>query len=247
MMKRILIADDNQTFLMYLGLLLKRMEFKVMPAENGLEVLRLLKLSKIDLVVLDVHMKTMDGVTALRFIKEDPQTADVPVMMISHDADSETAEKCRDLGCFDYLLKPLKIDALHESLQRCFFGGNGRSRKFLRAPFKGKVLLSHNGNEYPLYAETLSEGGMYVIKKDPLPAGSEVVVKCGLGKAVQIVANGRVIYTKKLFGEYMTLPPGMAIEFEGLSNDDAGVLKFFIENLVAGEIFDSQDNGFFEH
>jgi CheY-like chemotaxis protein/Tfp pilus assembly protein PilZ len=244
-MKKIIIADDNKTFLMYLGLLLKRFDFKVMPAENGLEVLRLLKLSRTDLVILDVHMKVMDGLTALRVIREDRQTAQVPVIMISYDSDGVTMKKCKDLGCYDYLKKPLKIDELHESLQRCFFARKGTSRKYLRVPFNGKVMLSHRGTEYALYTETLSEGGIYVIKEDPLPVGSEVMVKCDLGERGEVSAKGNVIYTKKLFGDFLTLPPGMAIKFQGLTEEDAGSLKFFIEGLMAGEIFDSRNNGFF--
>src|SRR5512140_3092109 len=114
-----------------------------MPAESGLEVLRLLKLSSADLVILDVHMKVMDGLTALRAIKEDKHTSQVPVIMVSHDSDRETIDKCNAMGCYDYLTKPLKIAELHESLQRCFFAHSGTSRKYLRIPFKGKVVLSH--------------------------------------------------------------------------------------------------------
>jgi len=245
-MKKIIIADDNKTFLMYLGLLLKRFDFKVMPAESGLEVLRLLKLSNADLVILDVHMKVMDGLTALRVIKEDKQTAQVPVIMVSYDSGGEMMDKCKELGCYDYLTKPLKIGGLHESIQRCFFARKGTSRKYLRVPFSGKVVLSHQGAEYALYTETLSEGGMYVIKEDPLPVGSEVAVKCDLGERGEVRAKGNVIYTKKLFGDFLTLPPGMAIQFQGLSEEDAGAIKFFIEDIMAREAFDSRNNGLFK-
>jgi CheY-like chemotaxis protein len=244
-MKKIIIADDNKTFMMYLGLLLRRLESKVMPAESGLEVLRLLKLSGADLVILDVHMKVMDGFTALRHIKEDKQTAHIPVIMVSHDSSGEMIDKCRQLGCFDYLTKPLKIDRLHESLQRCFFANAGTSRKYLRVPLNVKVALTHNGDEYTLYTETLSEGGMYVIKEEPLPVGSEVSVKCDLGDRGVIRVKGKVIYTKKLFGDFLTLPPGMAIKFEELTETDAGVIKRCIEDIMAGGIIDGQDSGYF--
>ena len=246
MVKKIIIADDSKTFLMYMGLLLKRFDFKVMPAESGLEVLRLLRLSSADLVILDVHMKVMDGLTALRAIKDDKQTAHLPVIMVSHDADDETINKCRELGCYDYLKKPLKIDGLHESLQRCFFERQGTNRKHLRVAYNEKVMLSHRDSEYALYTETLSEGGLYVIKEDPLPVGSEVVVKCDLGERGEVSAKGKVIYTKKLFGDFLTLPPGMAIQFQEMAEEDALAIKFFIEDLLAREIFDSRNNGLFK-
>ncbi len=59
--KKILIADDNQTFLMYMGILLKRMGFTVIPAEDGLEVLKLLKIVEPDVIMLDIRLGTMDG------------------------------------------------------------------------------------------------------------------------------------------------------------------------------------------
>jgi CheY-like chemotaxis protein len=245
-MKHIIIADDNKTFLMYLGLLLRRFNFKVIPAENGLEVLRLLKLTTADLVILDVHMKVMDGLTALKAIRESRETAQVPVIMMSYDSDGEMMDKFGELGCFDFIEKPLKIDRLHESLQRCFFAGSGTGRTCLRAPFRGKVMLSHRGSEYELYAETLSEGGMYVIKEEPLPVGCEVVVKCDLGKRGEVLAKGNIIYTRKLFGDLLTLPPGMAVKFQGLTEKDADAIKYFIEDLMAAEILDNQNKDFFQ-
>lgn len=245
-MKKIIIADDNKTFLMYLGLLLRRFELKVMPAENGLEVLRLLKLSMTDLVILDVHMKVMDGFTTLRHIKEDRETAHIPVIMVSYDSDVEMVDRCRGLGCFDYLTKPLKIDRLHDSLQRCFFAHSGTSRRYLRVPFNNKVVITHQGTDHQLYTETLSEGGMYVIKEEPLPVGSEVLVRCDLGERGVILVKGNIIYTKKLFGDFLTLPPGMAIRFQELTDDDARAIKLCIEDLMAKEVFDNHDGRYFE-
>jgi len=75
MSKKIILADDNRTFLMYIGLLLKRFGFKVIPAENGLEVLKLVKLIESDVVMLDVHMQMLDGLSVLRHIKGDKRVS----------------------------------------------------------------------------------------------------------------------------------------------------------------------------
>ena len=66
--------------------------------------------------------------------------------MVSHYSSVEMADKCKDLGCLDYLTKPLKINRLHDSIQRCFFANKGTSRKYLRVPFNNKVVLTHHGN-----------------------------------------------------------------------------------------------------
>lgn len=109
-----------------------------------------------------------------------------------------------------------------------------------------EVVLTHQGTDYKLYTETLSEGGMYAIKEEPLPAGSEVVVSCDLGERGEIRAKGNVIYTKKLFGDFLTLPPGMAIRFQEIPEEDASAIKFCIQDLMAKAIFDNQDSRFFE-
>jgi CheY-like chemotaxis protein len=241
MSKKIIIADDNKTFLMYIGILLKRLDFKVMPVENGIEVLKFLKLSEPDLVILDINMKPMDGLTVLKHIKEDKQTSRIPVIMISVDISRETVEKCKDLGCFDYLTKPLKIDKLHNSLERCFFSHMGTNGRHLRADYNKKVEVTYEGKQYELYAENLSERGIFLRRQEPFPVGSQVDVKFYLGSKESIQLKGIIIYTKILFGDYLTLPPGMAIEFKGLTEDNAKALKFYIEDLIAKDILDGQE------
>jgi CheY-like chemotaxis protein len=245
-MKKIIIADDNKTFLMYLGLLLKRLDFEVMPVENGLEVLRLSRMAPVDLILLDIDMKVMDGFSVLRHLREDKQTAQMPVIMLSGDSGSETMGKCKALGCYDYLTKPLRVDKLHDSLQRCFFSQKGTNRRFLRASYKSQVVLIQKGIAHELYAETLSEGGIYVRKEEPFPVGSEVIVKLRLGEKGSIKVKGTVIYTKKLFGDFLTLPPGMAIAFDRLRPEDTVTLKSYIEDLVAKDIFESQKEELFQ-
>jgi CheY-like chemotaxis protein len=240
MSKKIILADDNRTFLMYLGLLLKRFGFKVIPAENGLEVLKLVKLVESDVVMLDVHMQMLDGFSVLRHIKGDKRVAHTPVIMVSSDSSRETIEKCKSNGCFDYLLKPIKIDKLHSSLQLCFFSHMGTNRKNMRTCFNKKVFVDCAGQAYELFSETLSEGGVYLRKEDPFPVGTEVAVMLQLQNGQQLTLMGEVIYIKKLFGDFLTLPPGMAIQFRNISEDDSRLLKGHIENLIAEDILEGQ-------
>lgn len=243
--KKIMVADDNRTFLMYMGLLLKRFDFEVLPAEDGIEVLRLIQLTRSDLLLLDVHMKQMDGLTVLRHIRSDKTTSHIPVIMASVDTTDETIAACKKLGCFDYLKKPIKINTLYDAIQRCFFSYRGTNRKVLRVQINQKITLKHQGNQYDLYTETLSERGLYVIKEDPLPVDSEVELALPITDHL-LSLRGRVIYTKKMFGDFMTLPPGMAIEFDERTDQDAQVLKQFIEDILAGDLMESQDEPIIE-
>lgn len=241
MKKKILIADDNKTFLMYVGLLLKRFDFDVIPAETGLEVLKLVKLTEPDLVLLDVHMSRIDGVTVLRHLREDQQTTHLSVIMISMDDAETTIQQCRNLGCFDYLLKPIKIDKLHDSIQSCFFSHKGTNRTRLRAPYTVKVSVHHDNVDYELFSESISIGGIYLRKQEPLPVGSRVSITLKLPDEHTIQTNGEVIYTKGLYGDFLRLPPGMAVAFKDLSEEDTERMRIFITDLLSRDIIEDQE------
>jgi CheY-like chemotaxis protein len=115
--KKVLIADDNEVSFAYLEVLLKRMGFISIHVKNGLELLKLIKHEKPNFILLDIGMGTMDGLTALKAVKEDKQISDIPVIMVSGDDSKETIAKCRRLGCVGYLIKPVNADKLHEALE----------------------------------------------------------------------------------------------------------------------------------
>lgn len=238
--KKTIIADDSMAFIMYIGILLKRMGLDVIPAENGLEVLKLMKMMEPDLVMLDVAMPLMDGIKTLKYIKEDKATAKIPVVMVSTDSSKETIEKCEKLGCSDYLIKPVNIERLHEVLEDNIFAPMGMKRKYLRASVIEKITLTFNGTSHELYSEKLSEGGMYIRKKDPLPVGSEVEITLPL-KDNSVHLRGNVIYTKGVYGDMFRVPPGMGIEFRGLTAEDSALLKGHVKELLTRDILDSQE------
>lgn len=239
--KKIIIADDSHTYLMYMGIILKRMGFAVIPAESGLEVLKLLKLTEPDLVMLDVIMNGMQGGAVLSAIKGDKQTSHIPVIMVSQDASPETVKRCTELGCSAYLSKPVKIDSLHEVLQEHAFSSMGTKRRHVRVPFRGKVQVTCDGTSGELYGETIGEGGMYLRKRDPFPVGSAVEVTLPLENGRSIRLRGVVVYVKGLFSSVFKYPPGMAVEFKGIGETEAESLRSYVERALAQDIFESQE------
>jgi len=241
MEKKIVIVDDSQTFLMYVGLLLKRLNYRIIPACNGVECLKLLKLTGPDAILLDLHMLPLDGLKILQHIKDDRQTSSIPIVMVSNDASPESVRKCMDLGAYDYLTKPIKIDRLHNVLQECLFGYKGTNRKHLREKFIRKLSVYCMGKDYEYYTETLSEGGIYLRTRDPFTIGTEVDITLRLDETHSLQVKGAVIYTKKIHEDFMNLPPGMAIQFKGLSDGDKQMLKSYVQDLLAKDILESQE------
>ncbi len=244
--KKVIIADDSHVYLMYMGIVLKRMGFMVIAAQNGPEVLNLVKLVEPDLVMLNAIMDGMEGREVLSSIKNDKQTSQIPVIMVSQDASAETIRRCTELGCAAYLSKPVKIDRLHEVLQEHVFSSMGTKRKHLRVPFRGKVRVTCNGASFELYGETIGEGGMYIRKKDPLSVGSSVELTLPLGDGDPIRLRGVVVYVKGLFTSVFKYPPGMAIEFKGISSAETERLRSKVEKTLAQDIFESQEETVFE-
>jgi two-component system cell cycle response regulator DivK len=239
--KKVIIADDSQTFLMYMGILLKRLGFTVLPAENGLEVLKLLKFYEPDVVILGVYMGGTDGTAILRYIKKDRLTSKIPVIMVSTDSSSELIEKCKSLGCVGYLTKPVKLDQLHDTLETSVFSQIRRKRKHLRVPVNRKVNIVYNGIQHELYSENISEKGIYIRKKDPFPIGSQIEVVFPLDDGESVRLRGEVIHVKGLFGDVLTVPPGMGIEFKKISKSQSKMLRNFIKRLIGEDIVDSQE------
>ncbi len=245
MKKRILIANNNQAFLMYTGILLTRMGFKVIPAENGAEVLKVIKLCAPDIVMLDTHLTIIDGISLLKKLKEDKQTAHIPIVMISSNSNNKSFKECRKMGCVAYFSKPVNISKLHEVLQKHTFAQIGKNRKHLRISFIKKVSVIFKKEKYELYAETLSEGGIYIRGLKPFPIGSEVEVSIPLKGNRSMRLKGCVIYTKGIFGDVFKIPPGMAIEFRGNPAKKMKILKDYVEGLIAEDIIESQEELYF--
>ena len=111
----------------------------------------------------------------------------------------------------------------------------------MRAPFPQKVSLTFNHKTYECQAITLSEGGIYIRRKLPLPQGCLLDVSIPVGSGKTLLLEGEVIYTKQLSEDRFTMPPGMAIRFLMVNEQDAQVLRDHITNLLIGDIIEEQE------
>jgi adenylate cyclase len=103
---RVLVVDDDRVNRMLLTRSLEREGHTVRCAENGLEALELLRDDPGDVVLLDIVMPELDGVSVLERVKSDPALQDVPVIMISGLDETDSVVRCIEIGADDYLPKP---------------------------------------------------------------------------------------------------------------------------------------------
>ncbi len=112
MTPRILVADDDEDIRAYLEITLELAGFEVELATDGLEALHVARHQHPDVVVLDVMMPKLDGIEALRQMREDPRTSHVPVMLLTARVQTGDAITGLDAGADDYLTKPFDPDEL---------------------------------------------------------------------------------------------------------------------------------------
>jgi DNA-binding NtrC family response regulator len=115
---RVLFVDDEADFL---ETILKRMQKRGVAAsgvDSGEESLTWLQQNPADIVVLDVRMKGMDGIQALRAIKSAHPL--IEVIMLTGHASLEIAREGMKLGAFDYLMKPIDLDELLYKLEDAY-------------------------------------------------------------------------------------------------------------------------------
>jgi two-component system, chemotaxis family, chemotaxis protein CheY len=111
--KRVLVVDDASLVRMYYRDALERAGFQVEEALNGLEGLEKLLSAPIDLMIVDVNMPKMDGLTFLDAVRrKNPSLSAIPAMVTSSEAGLQDREAARAAGANFYLVKPVGQETL---------------------------------------------------------------------------------------------------------------------------------------
>lgn len=111
MQKKILIVEDDTLLQDVLRASFTGAGFKVLTAHDGHEGLLQLKSERPDLILLDIIMPGIDGYEVLRQIKAKPETAGIPVIIMSNLGDLESVKTGTDLGATAYIIKASSIPA----------------------------------------------------------------------------------------------------------------------------------------
>lgn len=120
---RVLVVDDDPRLLQIVAMYLSIEGYEVATARDGSEGLDEITTKRPDLVILDVMMPGMDGLEACRRIRDNPDTADVPVLMFSALSGDEDVEKARHAGANLMISKPFNLVGLG-SVVKSFFREN---------------------------------------------------------------------------------------------------------------------------
>jgi CheY-like chemotaxis protein len=113
----ILVVDDERDARDLAGSLLANAGYDVLYAANGAEAIALLGRRPVDLIVMDMMMPVMDGITATRRLKSNAATSRIPILAITGDPGDALREEATAAGCDTYLVKPLNPVALISLVQ----------------------------------------------------------------------------------------------------------------------------------
>lgn len=112
----ILIVEDNPLNRELVVDLLEAAGYTVLEAEEGVDLLERVKAGRPALILLDLQLPGLDGVTLARQLKADPATREIPVLAMTAYARVEDQERAMAAGCDGYLRKPIDTQALLQTI-----------------------------------------------------------------------------------------------------------------------------------
>ncbi len=114
----ILVIDDNLINLKLIRVILTKKGYEVQTAGNAMEALSLLESMNPALILMDIQLPGMDGLTLTRKIKATPRTSTIPVVALTAYAMKGDEQKTREAGCDGYISKPIDVESFVTTISR---------------------------------------------------------------------------------------------------------------------------------
>lgn len=122
--KTILLVEDQLDFLAIQKMYLERHGYHVVAVEDGLEAVRCAREFQPSVILMDLSIPSLDGLTATRELKRDPSTSGIPVIMLTAHGYGSAGRRAREAGCSGFLAKPIDPLRVLREVQRLIGPGN---------------------------------------------------------------------------------------------------------------------------
>jgi two-component system, cell cycle response regulator DivK len=113
---RILVVEDNQDNMTLISDVLLSLNYEVIQATDGEQGVKVAGVEKPDLILMDLSLPRMDGWTATRHIKANPELKAIPIIALTAHAMVGDRERALEAGCDDYVSKPINLRELASKL-----------------------------------------------------------------------------------------------------------------------------------
>jgi CheY-like chemotaxis protein len=114
----VLYVDDSRAMRLAVGKSLKGYDCTVVEAGDGEEGMVVARKERPDVIMLDLRMPVMDGITMLQHLRSDAELKEIPVVMLTAEASMIETDEIAALGVSEYLMKPFAAPELVEKLGR---------------------------------------------------------------------------------------------------------------------------------
>ena len=118
MAKTVLIVEDNELNMKLFHDLLEAQGYGTLQTKDGLEALKLAREHKPDLILMDIQLPEVSGLEVTKWIKEDAELKNIPVIAVTAFAMKGDEEKIRQGGCEAYIAKPISVARFLETVGR---------------------------------------------------------------------------------------------------------------------------------
>jgi two-component system alkaline phosphatase synthesis response regulator PhoP len=116
--KKVLAVDDEAFVLRIIEDKLESANIAVLTAKNGQEAIEIAKKNQPHLILLDWMLPDIDGLTVLKILKKQPQTTNIPVIMLTAKGQPSDEEACLEAGAIKFITKPFSPRELLEIVQQ---------------------------------------------------------------------------------------------------------------------------------
>ncbi len=116
-MKKALVVEDHPDMRNVLTFEMEMMGFSVITANDGRDGVKKALEEKPQMILMDIMLPLMDGRDATRLIRSNPETQDIPILVVTALANNIALRKCIDAGCNDYITKPFTFKELQTKVQ----------------------------------------------------------------------------------------------------------------------------------
>jgi len=236
-MKRILVIDDDNRTRRILQILIERLGLESIALENGKAALAFLREETVDLILTDLRMPEMDGLTFMRALRE--FDGDVPVIVLTAYGTVSSAVDAMKLGAIDFVSKPFDVDALEVLIQRALTSSRHRAEN---------LFLREQANRAPDLHEMVGRApamqDVFELVRKVAPTRSAVLLTGETGTGKELVA--RAIHKLSPREDELFVPLNCsAIPAELLESELFGHVKGAFSGALADRVgkFQAADGG----
>jgi uncharacterized protein (TIGR02266 family) len=227
--KKLLLVDDVELFLHLERTILKRKSFSISTAKSGTEALESVRKAKPDLILLDMFMPDINGDEVCRILKSDPETMDIPIIIVTMDSKLGSKEKCIEAGCDGFIYKPINKNVLIATVEEHL---GIRKRYFRRVPTKLQCDVSGKDIDVSAFIHNLSQTGAFIAMDIVPEIGEEQELEFTLPGADEPINTQAKVRWVGYIDEEGTL--GAGVEFSAIEEGESALIRAFIDGLLSG-------------